>query len=122
LIRNGFRRAGIFPWDPSAPDRSKLEPGTIFAKANSASNCDQLNQTSDTISPPMDVESSQSQSDKESVRFLEEMILSDETLPISDNNLPSSTLQLDHEMETAVNLLDSEDSVGDSQSISKQSC
>ena len=121
LIPNGFRRAGIFPWDPSAPDRSKLEPGTIFAKPNSATNCDQLNQTSDTISPPMDAESSQSQNDKESVRFHEEMILSDETLPISGNNLPSSTLQLDHEMETAANLLDSEESVGDSQSLDPQS-
>ena len=30
LISNGFKRAGIFPWDPTAPDTDKLLPGTIF--------------------------------------------------------------------------------------------
>ena len=30
IISNGFRRAGISPWDPSAPDTSKLLPGTVF--------------------------------------------------------------------------------------------
>ena len=30
LIANGFRRAGIFPWNPQAPDKDKLLPGTIF--------------------------------------------------------------------------------------------
>ena len=30
LIPNGFKRAGIFPWDPSAPDRTKLLPSSIY--------------------------------------------------------------------------------------------
>ena len=35
LIQNGFRRAGIYPYDPSAPDVSKLLPGQIFETASS---------------------------------------------------------------------------------------
>ena len=31
IIKNGFKRAGLVPWDPSAPDVSKLLPGTIFS-------------------------------------------------------------------------------------------
>ena len=31
VIENGFRRAGLYPWDKSAPDTTKLLPGTIFA-------------------------------------------------------------------------------------------
>ena len=31
LIPNGFRRAGLFPWNPNAPDKTKLEPGTIYS-------------------------------------------------------------------------------------------
>ena len=31
LIPNGFRRAGLFPWDINAPDKTKLEPGTIYS-------------------------------------------------------------------------------------------
>ena len=30
LLPNGFRRAGISPWNTEAPDRTKLLPGTIF--------------------------------------------------------------------------------------------
>ena len=30
IIENGFKRAGLFPWDPSAPDVTKLLPGTVF--------------------------------------------------------------------------------------------
>ena len=30
VIPNGFRRAGIVPWNREAPDTSKLLPGTIF--------------------------------------------------------------------------------------------
>ena len=30
LVENGFKRAGLFPWDKSAPDVSKLLPGTVF--------------------------------------------------------------------------------------------
>ena len=36
IISNGFRRAGLYPWDPSAPDVSKLLPGTIFAGPDSS--------------------------------------------------------------------------------------
>ena len=32
VIGNGFRRAGLVPWDPSAPDSQKMLPSTIFAK------------------------------------------------------------------------------------------
>ena len=35
IISNGFRRAGISPWDPSAPDISKLLPGTVFQSTTS---------------------------------------------------------------------------------------
>ena len=31
LVQNGFKRAGLFPWDKTAPDRSKLLPGTVFS-------------------------------------------------------------------------------------------
>ena len=34
LLQNGFKRAGIFPWNKAAPDRSKLLPGTVFASSN----------------------------------------------------------------------------------------
>ena len=30
LIGNGFRRAGIHPWNKAAPDKAKLLPGTLF--------------------------------------------------------------------------------------------
>ena len=30
IISNGFRRAGLTPWDTTAPDVTKLLPGTIF--------------------------------------------------------------------------------------------
>lgn len=36
IISNGFRRAGLYPWDPTAPDVSKLLPGTIFANPDSS--------------------------------------------------------------------------------------
>ena len=36
IISNGFRHAGLYPWDPSAPDVSKLLPGTIFAGPDSS--------------------------------------------------------------------------------------
>ena len=31
LIPNGFKRAGLFPWNPSAPDKTKLLPGTVYS-------------------------------------------------------------------------------------------
>ena len=31
LLQNGFKRAGLFPWNKAAPDRSKLLPGSVFA-------------------------------------------------------------------------------------------
>ena len=30
LISNGFKRAGIYPWNPSEPDVNKLLPSSIF--------------------------------------------------------------------------------------------
>ena len=30
LIPNGFRRAGLYPWNREAPDTTKLIPGTVF--------------------------------------------------------------------------------------------
>ena len=30
LIQSGFKRAGIYPWDTSAPDRSKLNPSKVY--------------------------------------------------------------------------------------------
>ena len=36
IISNGFRRAGLYSWEPSAPDVSKLLPGTIFANQDSS--------------------------------------------------------------------------------------
>ena len=33
LIPNGFKRAGLLPWNPSAPDRTKLLPGTVYARS-----------------------------------------------------------------------------------------
>ena len=37
IISNGFKRAGLLPWDPTAVDVRKLLPSTIFAKPESAS-------------------------------------------------------------------------------------
>ena len=31
IIKNGFKRSGIFPWDLYSPDLTKLLPGSIFA-------------------------------------------------------------------------------------------
>ena len=33
LIPNRFKRAGLLPWNPSAPDRTKLLPGTVYARS-----------------------------------------------------------------------------------------
>ena len=33
LIPNGFKRAGLLPWNPSAPDHTKLLPGTVYARS-----------------------------------------------------------------------------------------
>ena len=41
LIPNGFRRSGIFPWNPSAPDRTKLLPSSIYT-ANTTPSCQEL--------------------------------------------------------------------------------
>jgi hypothetical protein len=30
LIQSGFKRAGIYPWDSTAPDRSKLNPSKVY--------------------------------------------------------------------------------------------
>ena len=37
LIPNGFRRSGICPFDPNAPNRNKLLPATIFDEPGSPS-------------------------------------------------------------------------------------
>ena len=34
LIPNGFKRGGLFSWDPSAPDQTKLLPGTVYASTS----------------------------------------------------------------------------------------
>ena len=34
LVQNGFKRAGLFPWNKAAPDRSKLLPGTVFTSSH----------------------------------------------------------------------------------------
>ena len=34
LIAQGFKRAGLFPWDPSKPDKSKLKPSSIYASGS----------------------------------------------------------------------------------------
>ena len=33
VIENGFRRAGLVPWDPSMPDSRKMLPSSIFEKS-----------------------------------------------------------------------------------------
>ena len=33
IISNGFKRAGLFPWDPNAQDRTKLLPGSVYASS-----------------------------------------------------------------------------------------
>ena len=40
LIQNGFKRAGLFPWNKAAPDRSKLLPGIVFAREHDQENTD----------------------------------------------------------------------------------
>ena len=30
IIINGFKRAGLYPWNPEAPDKIKLLPGSIY--------------------------------------------------------------------------------------------
>ena len=36
VIENGFRRAGLVPWDPSAIDQRKMMPSSVFASPSSA--------------------------------------------------------------------------------------
>ena len=38
IVSKGFKRSGLYPWNPSAPDVSKLLPGTIFAVQSEESN------------------------------------------------------------------------------------
>ena len=45
VISNGFKRAGIQPWDKMAPDTTKLLPGTVFENSTS---------TEDPSSSPVD--------------------------------------------------------------------
>ena len=47
IISNGFRRAGLYPWDPTAPDVSKLLPGTIFANQDSSEGSNFLSRNSE---------------------------------------------------------------------------
>ena len=35
LIPNGFKRSGLFPWNPNAPDKTKLLPSTIYSATSS---------------------------------------------------------------------------------------
>ena len=38
IVSKGFIHSGLYPWNPSAPDVSKLLPGTIFAVQSEESN------------------------------------------------------------------------------------
>ena len=53
LVANGFRRSGLFPWDPSAPDRAKLEPGKIYAANQTPEMRQRTNDRGDTATTSM---------------------------------------------------------------------
>ena len=36
LIARGFRKAGIVPWDPSAPTKDRMQPSLVYSRSNSA--------------------------------------------------------------------------------------
>ena len=38
LVGLGFKRAGLYPWDPTQPDRRKLKPSSIYASNSSEPN------------------------------------------------------------------------------------
>ena len=42
VIANGFRRAGLVPWDPSAPESQKMLPSSIFSKPSTVSVCENI--------------------------------------------------------------------------------
>ena len=45
VIANGFRRAGLVPWDPSAPESQKMLPSSIFSKPSTVSVCESIETT-----------------------------------------------------------------------------
>ena len=56
IVQNGFKRAGLYPWDRAAPDRSKLLPGTVFEAGQVQTNNDLAENTdlSETPIPVLD--------------------------------------------------------------------
>ena len=54
LIPNGFKRSGLCPWNPSAPDKNKMLPSTIFSqnKDSETENTQDLVITDDPVSIP----------------------------------------------------------------------
>ena len=56
LIQSGFKRAGIYPWDTSAPDRSKLNPSKVYTHTDSP----QSNPSSSEDTAPISSESASS--------------------------------------------------------------
>ena len=51
IVQNGFKRAGLYPWDKTAPDRSKLLPGTVF-ETGQAQNNNVLDEQTDVSETP----------------------------------------------------------------------
>ena len=45
VIANGFRRAGLVPWDPSAPESQNMLPSSIFSKPSTVSVCESIETT-----------------------------------------------------------------------------
>ena len=62
LIPNGFRRAGLFPWDINAPDKTKLEPGSIYSTSSQLPRAAEISPSAlpVTISPPQVPDSEES--------------------------------------------------------------
>ena len=48
-VESGFKRAGLFPWNPNAPDRSTLNPSKVYAVPVSAPDIQSPPQEADTI-------------------------------------------------------------------------
>ena len=53
LITNGFRRAGLSPWNPESPDTSKLIPSSIFEAGNFVPSIPPI--TLSALSPVLDI-------------------------------------------------------------------
>ena len=79
IISNGFRRAGISPWNPSAPDTSKLLPGTVFQSTT--------NQLQISLQHPPQPESVQSHQQFSPIKH--------QSYPLGQPCLPPSSQQVD---------------------------